>query len=171
MKVPFAVGVPERSPEAAKVRPGGKVPEAIANVYGGVPPLAANVTEYDVFTVAFGSDAGVMAIAGQPLLPVNVKRLESPPGGVQPTMFARTNHVYVVAEATAMVETQLVPPLPVEQATLKGPLVPCPSMTSYPETGHDAAVQVNVGLLPAGCVVLLAGEMGVGRFATGGHCA
>ena len=44
--VPVAVGVPEITPVAAlSNRPGGKEPEAIDQLYGGVPPLAASVCE------------------------------------------------------------------------------------------------------------------------------
>ena len=41
---PAVVGVPEMIPvEAARVRPAGRVPEAIDQVYGVWPPVAARV--------------------------------------------------------------------------------------------------------------------------------
>src|ERR1700722_20027565 len=44
VKVPAAVGMPVRSPFTS-VKPGGKVePAASENVYGAVPPVAANCT-------------------------------------------------------------------------------------------------------------------------------
>ena len=43
LKVPAVVGVPVMAPVLAfSVSPGGKEPELMANVYGLVPPLAAN---------------------------------------------------------------------------------------------------------------------------------
>jgi hypothetical protein len=42
---PEAVGVPEIVPVAERVRPPGKAPELMLQVYGVVPPLAASVVE------------------------------------------------------------------------------------------------------------------------------
>jgi hypothetical protein len=41
--VPAAVGVPLICPELLRVNPAGNVPEEIDQLYGVVPPLAANV--------------------------------------------------------------------------------------------------------------------------------
>ena len=41
-KLPFAVGVPEMRPVvAARLRPAGRLPEVIDQLYGAVPPVAA----------------------------------------------------------------------------------------------------------------------------------
>ena len=40
--VPWLVGVPVMAPEELKVRPAGKLPEVIDQVYGGTPPEAAS---------------------------------------------------------------------------------------------------------------------------------
>jgi hypothetical protein len=45
---PDAVGVPEIVPALDKVRPAGRAPELMLQLYGAVPPLAANVAEYTV---------------------------------------------------------------------------------------------------------------------------
>jgi hypothetical protein len=43
LKVPLAVGVPERMPVAdARVRPAGRLPEVTDQVYAGTPPVALN---------------------------------------------------------------------------------------------------------------------------------
>jgi hypothetical protein len=42
---PRVVGVPLKTPEALKVRPGGAAPVEIENVYGEVPPEALIVCE------------------------------------------------------------------------------------------------------------------------------
>lgn len=42
-KLPEAVGVPARTPDALKVTPAGKVPAVRDQAYGVVPPVAANV--------------------------------------------------------------------------------------------------------------------------------
>jgi hypothetical protein len=47
---PAAVGTPEIAPVAAvSVNPTGRVPDAMAHVYGGVPDDAARVAEYEAF--------------------------------------------------------------------------------------------------------------------------
>ena len=43
--VPAAVGVPLMTPALLKLKPAGSVPELTDQVYGVVPPLAANVCE------------------------------------------------------------------------------------------------------------------------------
>ena len=41
-KLPFAVSVPEMRPVvAARLRPAGRLPEVIDQLYGAVPPVAA----------------------------------------------------------------------------------------------------------------------------------
>ena len=42
VKLPVAVGVPERTPALLSVKPAGKVP-VLVNVRGAVPPVAATV--------------------------------------------------------------------------------------------------------------------------------
>ncbi len=49
----FVVLDPSASPE-------GRLPATTAQVYGGVPPLAASVALYAIFCVAFGSTPGVI---------------------------------------------------------------------------------------------------------------
>ena len=62
--VPAVVGVPLICPvELFSVRPAGKEPEMIAQVYGVVPALACSVVEYAVPTVPPGSDV-VVTIGG-----------------------------------------------------------------------------------------------------------
>jgi hypothetical protein len=43
LKEPAVVGVPEIVPVAESVRPAGKAPEVMLQLYGVVPPLAAKV--------------------------------------------------------------------------------------------------------------------------------
>ena len=46
LKLPVAVGVPEIAPLVGlSVKPGGRVPLTIDQVYDGVPPLAASIAE------------------------------------------------------------------------------------------------------------------------------
>jgi hypothetical protein len=40
--VPTDVGVPEILPFDASVRPGGRLPESVVQVYGAVPPVACS---------------------------------------------------------------------------------------------------------------------------------
>ena len=62
--VPNVVGVPLICPvELFSVRPTGREPEVIAQVYGVVPPLACSAVEYAVPVVPPGSDV-VMTIGG-----------------------------------------------------------------------------------------------------------
>jgi hypothetical protein len=67
-------GVPERTPVGENDRPGGKAP-VNAQVYGPVPPVALNVTEYGVLTSALARLCGVMSSAPDvlPLFCVTVK--------------------------------------------------------------------------------------------------
>jgi hypothetical protein len=49
---PAAVGVPVIAPELAfSVKPGGRLPVAMANVYGPVPPVTVIPDEYGVPTI------------------------------------------------------------------------------------------------------------------------
>lgn len=59
-KEPEAVGVPETAPVAANVKPAGKEPEAIFQLYGVVPPPAASVVEYAVPTCPAGIEVVVI---------------------------------------------------------------------------------------------------------------
>ena len=43
LAVPVAVGVPLRTPPLLKLNPAGKLPDASDQLYGVVPPVAANV--------------------------------------------------------------------------------------------------------------------------------
>lgn len=54
LKVPVAVGVPDKTPALLNDVPGGTVPERTENVYGGVPPLATIWSEIATPSVAFG---------------------------------------------------------------------------------------------------------------------
>jgi len=69
------VGVPETTPAELSVNPAGSVvPEARAQVYPGVPPLAANVNEYAVPTCPAGS-GDVLVIVSAAALIVRAKLL------------------------------------------------------------------------------------------------
>lgn len=70
LKLPVVVGVPPIAPAGESVSPGGRVPLARVNVYGGAPPDAVMVALYWLFCVARGSVAGVSVIVGQ--VPVTV---------------------------------------------------------------------------------------------------
>ena len=58
-----AVGLPLITPAALRVRPGGKLPVAL-QVYGGLPPLAVNVTEYGIETAPLGNEIVVTVTPG-----------------------------------------------------------------------------------------------------------
>lgn len=58
--MPCVVAVPEMVPEALSERPGGRVPDARAQLYGGVPPVAAVAWEYAELTRPLGYAAVVM---------------------------------------------------------------------------------------------------------------
>ena len=61
VKVPAVVGVPEMAPVLLlRVRPGGKEPLAIDQLYGRVPPLALRTRVYGILTLPVGSDAVVI---------------------------------------------------------------------------------------------------------------
>src|SRR5262245_41206538 len=56
VNVPVAVGVPLITPvEAFSESPAGSEPDAMENVYAGVPPFAARATEYGVPLVALAA--------------------------------------------------------------------------------------------------------------------
>jgi hypothetical protein len=64
LNVPAVVGVPEITPvDAARLNPAGSVPELTLQLYGVVPPLAANVVVYAVPTVLPGSGAAVVSVS------------------------------------------------------------------------------------------------------------
>ena len=67
VKVPVAVGVPEITPvAAAKDRPPGNAPDAMAHdAYGLVPPVAANVCEYEPPMLTAGND-DVLTVGNAP---------------------------------------------------------------------------------------------------------
>ena len=50
VKEPAVVGVPESIPVLERLRPAGKIPEPRDQLYGAVPPDAANEVEYAVPT-------------------------------------------------------------------------------------------------------------------------
>jgi len=58
------VGVPLRMPAVDKVSPAGSVPDVTDQLYGGVPPLAANVWLYSVPTVPEGRGLAVSITSG-----------------------------------------------------------------------------------------------------------
>jgi hypothetical protein len=60
LKEPEAVGVPEMVPAADRVKPAGRAPELMLQVYGVVPPLAARVVEYAVPTWPEGTEVVVI---------------------------------------------------------------------------------------------------------------
>jgi hypothetical protein len=60
-----AVGVPEMTPvAAARVKPVGRAPLVIRQVYGAVPPEAANVAAYVAPTVPFGNEVVLIDTGG-----------------------------------------------------------------------------------------------------------
>ena len=59
---PTAVGVPESTPLALRVRPSGKVPLVSANVYGAVPPVAVKIWLYGVPITGVVSEDGEITI-------------------------------------------------------------------------------------------------------------
>jgi hypothetical protein len=62
VKVPAAVGVPPRNPFVDSANPAGNGadPDANDQEYGVLPPVAASVTAYDIFTVPFGNETVVI---------------------------------------------------------------------------------------------------------------
>jgi hypothetical protein len=62
--VPAAVGVPVIWPAALRFNPAGNDPADKDQLYGVVPPLAARVAEYPLFTCPPGSDEVVMLTGG-----------------------------------------------------------------------------------------------------------
>jgi len=57
---PSVVGVPLMVPPVLIVRPGGRVPDASAQVNGPLPPTEVSVVEYGTLTTAVGSAAGLI---------------------------------------------------------------------------------------------------------------
>jgi hypothetical protein len=69
--VPAAAGVPEIAPDDAdSVRPTGKAPELMLQVYGVVPPVATNAVEYAVAIWPDGTE--LVVISGDPAATVRV---------------------------------------------------------------------------------------------------
>jgi hypothetical protein len=62
--VPALVGVPLIAPEGFSDRPDGNAPDVTAQLYGGVPAVAASAPEYAMPTVPPGS--GLAVIDGRP---------------------------------------------------------------------------------------------------------
>src|SRR5215510_1830977 len=61
LEEPTVVGVPVIAPvEAVRARPGGNAPATMDQEYGGVPPIACSVAEYDALTEPAGSEVVVM---------------------------------------------------------------------------------------------------------------
>jgi hypothetical protein len=60
LNVPDVVGVPETTPPLEREIPGGRLPEASAQEYGAVPPVAAKVVEYPTPWVPPAIDAVVI---------------------------------------------------------------------------------------------------------------
>jgi hypothetical protein len=62
LDVPLVVGVPEIKPVlGTRLNPAGRLPEAIAQVYGAAPPLALRAVEKGVPEVPEGSVEEVIA--------------------------------------------------------------------------------------------------------------
>jgi ABC-type thiamin/hydroxymethylpyrimidine transport system permease subunit len=69
VNVPFAVGVPEISPlPAVSVKPVGRLPMVIDQVYVGVPPVACSVCEYAVPSVPEASVDEVIVSCVDPMV-------------------------------------------------------------------------------------------------------
>jgi len=64
LKLPAAVGVPERTPDVLSVMPAGNAPAVMLYVYADVPLLAVSVCEYAVAIVPAVSVDGVIAMLG-----------------------------------------------------------------------------------------------------------
>jgi hypothetical protein len=62
LPVPGVVGMPERVPSVASAKPG--IVPVVDQVKGGMPPVAANLKEYGLATVALGRDVVVMTSVG-----------------------------------------------------------------------------------------------------------
>ena len=58
------VGIPLITPAADNVRPAGGVPVVTDHAYGGVPPVAAKLCEYEVPTAPFGRGDAVVIESG-----------------------------------------------------------------------------------------------------------
>jgi len=64
LELSTVVGVPLKMPAVDKVSPAGSVPDVTDQLYGDVPPLAANVWLYAVPTVPEGSGLAVSITSG-----------------------------------------------------------------------------------------------------------
>jgi hypothetical protein len=60
VNVPEAVGVPLSVPVLERLKPSGRAPDCTDQLYGVLPPFAANVPEYAVPTAPFGKDGVVI---------------------------------------------------------------------------------------------------------------
>jgi hypothetical protein len=65
--VPSAVGIPSRTPAADRLRPAGTLPADTDQLYGVVPPVAASVWLYAIFTAPAGSETVVIVGAAAAL--------------------------------------------------------------------------------------------------------
>jgi hypothetical protein len=68
LEVVAVVGVPLNTPPLLNDSPGGSVPVTTLQLYGAVPPVAANVWLYAVPTVPGGSVLGVVMFSGGGLI-------------------------------------------------------------------------------------------------------
>jgi hypothetical protein len=65
-KLPAVVSVPLNTPAEERVKPFGIPVVGGVHVYGGVPPVAASDTEYELPTTADGSGDGVVIVTALP---------------------------------------------------------------------------------------------------------
>src|SRR5580658_5966738 len=83
--MPAAAGVPLSAPALDNVKPLGRDPLAIDQVYGACPPEAARLSEYAVSVAASGSGDAVVMVSGvscvivNPLLAMAKLALRGPP--------------------------------------------------------------------------------------------
>ena len=61
LDVPVPVGAPEIVPPVLRLRPAGRLPETIVQVYGVVPPIAVTLCVYGEFWIAAGRVVVVIA--------------------------------------------------------------------------------------------------------------
>ena len=124
LEVPNAVGVPVSAPAALSVRPAGKDPALTLHAFPPLPPLAANVCEYAVPTVASGSEAVVTVRGGgsttmlrtlvallPPLSATRTVKLEVPTAVGVPVIAPPALSVRP-AGSTPAIRDQVFPPLP-----------------------------------------------------------
>src|SRR5262245_15302286 len=62
--MPRPVGIPLRTPAGDSASPPGGAPVVTDHVYGGVPPVAAKLWEYDMPSVPFGRGDDVVIETG-----------------------------------------------------------------------------------------------------------